>query len=204
MILSRRAVLFALPAATLLPHAPFAQTRPQLHARGLHSMSLAVTDVRRSLEFYQGLFGMTVQARRGETPLLQVGAGPKFMALTPVAANGTPGVIRFGIAVEDFNVDRIIAALAAHGVTRTAAGAADGAPDGPMKVRVAMRDRTAEVFLSDPSGIICQLQDPTNCGGSGPLGNSCLAVQPSPRKGLIALQDYSHFTIAAASADESN
>src|SRR5688572_28810379 len=95
---SRREVLLSLPAIALLPGALTAQTKGQLRARGLHSMTLAVTDVKRSLQFYQGLFGMPVQARHGDSPLLRVGSGPKFMALTPAAANGTPGVTRFGIA----------------------------------------------------------------------------------------------------------
>ena len=81
-------------------------------------MTLAVSDVKRSLEFYQGLFGMPIQARHGDWPLLRVGRGPKFMALTPAGMDGTPGVSRFGIAVEDFNADRIVAILAQHGVAR--------------------------------------------------------------------------------------
>jgi catechol 2,3-dioxygenase-like lactoylglutathione lyase family enzyme len=70
-------------------------------------------------------------------------------------------------------------------------------------VRVATRGQTPEIFVGDPSGIVFQLQDPTYCGGGGPLGAAC-APPPVPRKGLIAVQDYSHFTIAAASADEAN
>jgi catechol 2,3-dioxygenase-like lactoylglutathione lyase family enzyme len=157
--------------------------------------------VKRSLEFYQGLFGMPIQARHGDTPLLRVGAGPKFMALSP-AAGATTGVSRYGIAVEEFNVDRIVAVLGEHGVTR--APGSGPATAGPLKVHVATRDGTPEIFVSDPSGVVFQLQDPSYCGGGGPLGSTCGALQPPPVKGLIAVQDYSHFTVAAASADESN
>ena len=111
MTISRRDLLGALPAVALLPRALTAQAPRQLRARGLHSMTLAVTDVERSLEFYQGLFGMPIQARHGPSPLLRVGQGPKFMALTPVPADGPTGVSRFGIGVQDFNVDRILAVL---------------------------------------------------------------------------------------------
>ena len=36
------------------------------------------------------------------------------------------------------------------------------------------------------------------CGGSGALGNVCRAAEASPKPGLIALKDTSHFTIAAS------
>jgi catechol 2,3-dioxygenase-like lactoylglutathione lyase family enzyme len=202
MNMTRRAFLGALPAAALLPRALTAQSGRQLRARGLHSMTLAVTDVKRSLEFYQGLFGMPVQARHGEALLLRVGPGPKFMALAPHGAGGATGVSRFGIAVEDFNVDRVLAVLADHGVTRAAGS--NPAAAGPLKAFVIQRDATSEIFVSDPSGVVFELHDPAYCGGSGPLGNTCAAVQPSPAQGLIAVRDYSHFTVAASSADESN
>jgi catechol 2,3-dioxygenase-like lactoylglutathione lyase family enzyme len=201
MTISRRELLGALPAIGLLPRALTAQAPRQLRARGLHSMTLAVSDVKRSLDFYQGLFGMPIQARHGDTPLLRVGSGPKFMALTPAGAGAT-GVSRYGIAVEDFNAERIVAILAEHGVTR--ATSSDPSAAGPMKVLVSTREKTPEIFVSDPSGVVFQLQDPTDCGGSGPLGAACRAVQAPPAKGLIAVEDYSHFTVAAASADESN
>ena len=98
MTISRRELLGALPAVALMPRALIAQGPRQLRVRGLHSMTLAVSDVKRSLEFYQGLFGMPIQARHGDAPLLRVGPGPKFMALTPAGADGAMGVSRFGIA----------------------------------------------------------------------------------------------------------
>jgi len=202
MTISRRELLGALPAVALLPGALTAQGPRQLRVRGLHSMTLAVSDVKRSLEFYQGLFGMPIQARHGDAPLLRVGPGPKFMALTSAGADGAMGVSRFGIAVEDFNADRIVAVLADHGVARAAGSNPSVA--GPLKVLVTTRDKTPELFVTDPSGVVFQLQDPSYCGGSGPLGSTCGAVLPSPAKGLIAVQDYSHFTVAAASAEESN
>jgi catechol 2,3-dioxygenase-like lactoylglutathione lyase family enzyme len=202
MTISRRDLFGTLPALALLPRALAAQGPRQLRARGLHSMTLAVSDVKRSLEFYQGLFGMPIQARHGDTLLLRVGPGPKFMALTPAGANGTVGVSRYGIAVDDFDAERIVAILAEHGVTRATASNPSAA--GPMKVLVSTRDNTPEILVSDPSGVIFQLQDPTYCGGGGPLGAACGAAQPSPVKGLIAVDDYSHFTVAASSADESN
>jgi catechol 2,3-dioxygenase-like lactoylglutathione lyase family enzyme len=198
---SRRDVLFSLPALALLPRSLTAQAKPQLRVRGLHSMTLMVSDVKRSLQFYQGLFGMGVQARHGDAVLLRVGAGPKYVALAP-SAGGATGVSRFGMAVESFNVEKIVAVLAEHGVTR--ATSSNLAAAGPSKVFVAMRAQTPEILVSDPSGVVFQLHDPADCGGSGPAGSNCGTLQPSAVKGLIAVEDYSHFTVAAASAEESN
>src|SRR5205085_1475913 len=93
---------------------------------------------------------------------------------------------------------------AEHGITQSDAG-------GPMKVRVRMRgpeaggakDGTPELYVTDPDGIMVQLQDPKYGGGAGKLGE-VLKVEPSPHKGLIALQDLSHFTIAEKESTASN
>jgi catechol 2,3-dioxygenase-like lactoylglutathione lyase family enzyme len=73
-----------------------------------------------------------------------------------------------------------------------------------MKANVAMRDGTPDLFFGDPDGIVCQLQDASYCGGSGPLGNVCKAPEPSPRKGLILLRDISHLTMFSTDAQRSN
>jgi len=60
-------------------------------------------------------------------------------------------------------------------------------------------DGTRDLFVGDPSGVVFQLHDPTYCGGSGALGNTCRQVEASPKKGLMAMKDMSHFTIGANS-----
>ena len=42
---------------------------------------------------------------------------------------------------------------------------------------------TPELYFGDPDGIVVQLQDTTYCGGSGILGSTCGAPEPSPKKG---------------------
>jgi catechol 2,3-dioxygenase-like lactoylglutathione lyase family enzyme len=81
-----------------------------------------------------------------------------------------------------------------------------------MKVRVRMRGPesggapggTPELYFGDPDGIVVQLQDPTYCGGAGPLGSVCSAGEPAPSKGLLALKDLSHFTVSVSDAQRSN
>ena len=72
---------------------------------------------RRSLDFYQGLFGMPVQARQGSTVLLRIGNGPRFLALRRAAAGERPSISALGFGVQDFAVDRALKTLSAHGVT---------------------------------------------------------------------------------------
>jgi catechol 2,3-dioxygenase-like lactoylglutathione lyase family enzyme len=211
--ISRRHLLLSLPAFAIAPRVWAQAAKPQLRVRGLNQMTLSVSDVKRSLDFYQGLFGMPIQARHGAlATLLRIGPGPQCFALSSVAAGATPGISRYGIGVEEFNVDRILRALADHGVKRVDAAGADGWSGGPMTVRVRMRgpeaggaaEGTPEIFLGDPSGIVVQLQDPSYCGGTGALGNVCPAPEASPVKGLLAVRDYSHFTIGAASGVDNN
>ncbi len=212
-MVSRRHVLKSLPVLMAAPAAArlFGQAaKPQIAVRSFSQMTLGVSDVKRSLEFYQRLFGMPIQARQGASILLRVGAGPQFLALTP-AGSGGAGFSHYGLAVENFNADRLVAILDAHGVSRAGASA-DGLSGGPMKVRVRARgpeaggaaEGTTEVFVGDPDGVVFQLQDPSYCGGAGAMGQVCATVTPSPTPGLIALKDISHFTIAATDAARAN
>src|SRR5207244_529049 len=140
-----------------------------IRVRSLNHFAIAVSDPKRSVDFYQGLFGMPAQARAGTTTILRVGAGPQFLSIGPVEANALPSITHYCLGVEGFNVDRIMATLAAHGVSK-----ADAV--GPMKATVSIASRLdgrSDLLFGDPDGIVCQLQDVSYCGGSGPLGNRC-------------------------------
>ena len=58
-----------------------ALTAPPISVLAINHMTLSVSDQARSLEWYQGLFGMPIAARQAETVVLRVGDGPQFMAL---------------------------------------------------------------------------------------------------------------------------
>jgi catechol 2,3-dioxygenase-like lactoylglutathione lyase family enzyme len=204
----RREFLAALPALALAPRLlAQAPTPPTLRVNGLSQITLTVSDVQRSLDFYQGLFGMPVQARQGSSVLLRIGNGPRFLALRQAAAGEQPAISALGFGVQDFSLDRAMQTLAAHGITAAPAGVdkpgpkqslartrwqdAGGSPDGS----------TRDLFVADPSGVVFQLHDVSYCGGSGALGNTCAVAERSPKPGLMALKDTSHFTIAASSPD---
>lgn len=201
--ISRRGMLAALPALALAPGA-FAQGAGRLRARALNHMTLSVSDVGRSLAFYQGLFGMPVQARQGRTIVLRLGDGPQFVALRPAGAN-PPSISHLCISVEDFSVEGVLKTLAGHGIDAVDA-AGSGPSGGPMTVRVRMRgpenggarEGTPEIYVGDPDGIVVQLQDPRYCGGGGVLGDVCGTLEPAPSAGRLAVREYSHFTISVA------
>ena len=215
--ISRRQLLLSLPALAMAPRA-FAQAgAPPIRARALNHVTLSVSDPKRSVEFYQGLFGMPIQARQGGATALRIGSGPQALAITPAGANASPAINHLCLAVDGFNVDRIVKILADRGITRSAtAGGSNagggGSNGGPMTLRVRMRgpdaggakEGTPELYLSDPDGIVVQLQDVSYCGGAGALGNVCPKVEPSPKKGLLAVRDLSHFTIFSTDAQRSN
>ena len=205
-----------MPALAMAPLASrvFAQGAAPIRVRGINHVTLSVSDVKRSVDFYQGLFGMPVISRQGMTTNLQIGAGPQFLGVSSAGTNA-PGINHICLGVDDFNVDRITAILGQRGITRTdEAGNAGGGGlgGGPMKMRVRMRgpdtggtrEGTPELYFSDPDGVVMQLQDPRYCGGGGALGNVCAPAEPSPKKGLIALRGWSHCTIFGSDGARAN
>jgi catechol 2,3-dioxygenase-like lactoylglutathione lyase family enzyme len=207
--LSRRTFLAALPALAAVPRAALGGVQAQstaapFHALGLSQLTLTVSDIKRSLDFYQGLFGMPIQARQGSSVFLRIGAGPKFLALKQAAAGERPSISALGFAVEKFDVTSALRTLGAHGVMPAEASATK---PGPMQSLVVTRkadlggspDGTRDLFVADPSGVVFQMHDPSYCGGSGALGNTCRQVEASPKKGLMAVKEMSHFTINANS-----
>ena len=203
--IDRRRFLAALPALAMSPRIlAQAPAGAPFRVNGLSQITLTVSDVKRSLEFYQGLFGMPVQARQGSTVLLRIGNGPRFLALRPAPAGERPSISALGFGVQDFSVERALQTLAAHGMTPAPSSAATPGPKQTL-VRIRRQNEggspdgsTRDLFAADPSGVVFQLHDASYCGGSGALGNVCAAEEKSPTPGLIALKDTSHFTIAAS------
>lgn len=194
--MTRRELLFTLPALAVAPRLFAQAAKPAIPLRGFNHFKLGVSDVKRSVDFYQGLFGMPIQARQGETVILRIGSGPQFAAISP-AGSASPSIVEMGLAVQNFNPDRLVAALAPHGFTKSDT-------IGPMKVRITDRAGTAEVYIGDPDGLLIQLSDGSYCGGSGPLGDVCRNVEPSPKKGLLAVKDISHFTNSVSDSSKAN
>jgi catechol 2,3-dioxygenase-like lactoylglutathione lyase family enzyme len=195
--IDRRGFLASLPALAMAPRLAAAQgAKPQIRTRGINHVKLIVADMKRSTDFYQGLFGAPVQARSSSEVALRIGSGPQHLALA-ADADANPAIESYCLGVENFDADQILKALAEHGVTRSDYR-------GARTVQVATRGDRTDIYLNDPDELIVQLQDVSYCGGSGRLGASCGAVEPSSKKGLIALRGYSHITVFSGDAARSN
>ena len=193
--ISRRQLLVSLPAFAMAPRSFAQASRTQIAAKGINHVTLRVSDVKRSVDFYQGLFGMPViNTQSTASAGLQIGSGPEHLGISS-AGSSAPSIDHICLAVENFNVDRLKGILRQRGLTESDAAE-------PMRMRVRMRtpeagggkEGTPEFYFRDPDGISIQLQDVRYCGGAGPLGNVCSKREPSPKKGLIALRDWNHCT----------
>jgi len=201
MTLDRRNFLISLPALMMTPKL-VAQAPGTLKIRSFNHVSLTVRDLARSIEFYQGLFGMPIQSRHDDTDAqLRLGDGPHFLNLVAGGASATPKIDRMGVGVEDFNADRVLKVLSEHGVQKSAELAPSTAQ---VVTRGTGKNATTELHLGDPDGVDLQLVDPRYCGGTGPLGTVCGAVTPASKPGLIALRGYSHCTVFTSDAERSN
>lgn len=136
-------------------------------------------------DFHARLFGRPYQASQGPgAPLIGMGDGRQFLMF---AGGGGPAAIHHAcFAVEDFDVDAVLARLADHGLSPRR----DPADARPMRRWVSLRmpDRggapggTPELYFSDPDGVRIQLQDARYCGGGGRLGDDCPPPsRPPPR-----------------------
>jgi len=133
--ITRRQVLFALPALALRGGAGAQSGKAPIRVRSLSHMTLTVSDRKRSIEFYQGLFGLPVQHHQDVSTGLRIGPGPQYISLSQGGANAQPAIAHFCMTVDVFSVDGITKALADHGVTK-------GNP-GRMKTWVRMRGPNA-------------------------------------------------------------
>lgn len=206
----RRRLLCALPWLPLAGSA-LAQTPPPVAVRKLHGFTIRVSDVARSVAFYQDLFAAPVQARQGETVYLRIGSGPHFFAIAPVAPGEVPGIAHIALSVADFNLSRVQGRLAAFGVTPADAPLPGQNPlASAMHSWVTERDSgdvditTRELYFADVEGIRYQLTPEDYCGGDGLYGSRCTAPESAPRPGRFKLVDLSHFTTFLANRDRAN
>jgi catechol 2,3-dioxygenase-like lactoylglutathione lyase family enzyme len=195
--IGRRHFLQSIPVFAAAPKLFAPGTKSQLKIHGFNHVTLVVSDLKRSVDFYQGLFGLA-RERHARTLDASLRVAPGInLDLTTDRPDRTPRIDHFCFGLERFAVDRVVSTLAEHGVLKSS-------DRGAMRVQVTTRDGAELVYAGDPDGIQFQLQDPSYCGGTGPLGNRCGTPEPSPKKGLIALKGYSHLTVFSTDAQRSN
>ena len=149
-----------------IPDNPTPTRETPFSVRTLNHVSIPVSNVQQSLDYYQRVFGFAHKTSQSEgaVPILTIGSGPQFVALR----KGKPGGHHFCLGIDQFDPDRIMRTLAEHGV------------EGRLHLRKAAEQRptrqiedTPEITFNDPDGITVQLQDMSYCGGTGRLGNIC-------------------------------
>ncbi len=180
------------------------QSAGPLATVAMNHVTLTVTNAKRSLDFYQRLFGLPIVATQGPVPILRLGPGPQFIALSE-RPTAKPGIDHVCLTIERFDVDRVMKALAGFGVTAAEQGAAGGLSGGPLRARVRIRgenaggakEGTPEIYFGDPDGITIQLQAPTYCGGAGLVGEVCSSPKPAGKPPLVT-REMNHVTLAVS------
>ena len=199
--LSRRDLLWSLTSLLVAPRALAQSGAPPIPVRGLNHLHLTVSDLQRSLEFYQRIFAMPLAGMQGVeadwqkpvVPMLAIGSGPQFISFAqgPGRLGGRDRIDHFGFGMDSFNVERVAKMLEAHGIKSTVRMRADSAPP------------VAELKFNDSDNTIVQIQDVSYCGGSGALGNRC-SNKPAPALSgppPIAVRTLNHFTIIVANVE---
>ena len=210
--LSRRTLLKAIPALSLSP-ALFAQSNSAIRVHKLHSYGMRVSNVERSVRFYQDLFGASIQSRQGTSVCLRIGGGPRFFSLSPLLPGQSPGFSHIGLSVENFDLESVRDQLDTFGVARRAQPAPNQASlDIAMESWTRTRGQgeggaasgTDELFFADAEGLIYQLSGTNHCGGAGEFGDVCERVEEAASDGMFRSVDLSHFTNFLANKDRAN
>lgn len=172
------------PRGDVLPPAPRSATQPAFALKTLSHMTLTIKDGPRSMEFYQKVFGLRVQAMQGTTACLAVGPGPDFLAVNTKAVNpnAIAGVNHACVTIENFDPQKVMGALIDSGLEPVEPGPAASRP---MVCHLRLRQRagngggptspmgSAELYFRDPDNINVQIADVRYCGGSGFFGEIC-------------------------------
>ncbi len=148
--------LVALLTALAMPLPAAAQTAV-LKAATLNHASLIVSDLDRSVSFYQRTFGLPVKSTQQGGVNLAV--GDAFLGVYQGGANAMPHINHVCFGIRGFDPAATVAALEAQGL--------------PAESRT--RDGVTQVYTADPDNLRIQLQDVSFCGGVGALGNECAA-----------------------------
>lgn len=200
--MSRRMFIGAIVALAAGPRA-FAKKRPEpVRAVSLNHSVLSVSDPERSVEWFQGLFGMPKVAKYEDSTILRVGNGPQFLSILNKKSDKT-GIVRFAIGVEEFDPDQFADRLRSLGYAEA------GSP-GPGTFAVTERGSknggakggTKEVMIGDPDGLLIHIVDISYSRGAGRLGNESPASSHAG-EGLIQLRELNHCTLGISDAEKS-
>jgi catechol 2,3-dioxygenase-like lactoylglutathione lyase family enzyme len=86
-----------------------------LKAAKIDHMSIQVSDLPRSVAFYQKIFGLTIVSEDKPNEIVRLGVGKALVSLHHKSPTGL--VDHFAIGVENFNKDSVTRELKARGIT---------------------------------------------------------------------------------------
>ena len=151
-LLGALALLVSAPAAS--PAAAQAASKPIGAVKSMNHVTVFVPDVKKSVQFYQDLFGMPVLTP--QDPGINLSTESSFLGIYPAPAGATSGSINhICLGMENFDADAVLKQLKDRGLT----------------ANIRLRGDTKELYFTDPDGIRVQLQDVKYIGGTGVLGD---------------------------------
>jgi catechol 2,3-dioxygenase-like lactoylglutathione lyase family enzyme len=183
--MSRRKFLAATPALVvvrkLLAQEAF---QPAIATRRMNNVMISVSDMQRSVAFYEKLFGPATP--QGDVAIFRFGQKPAFFGITQAKIGAKPDFLSFGLTVDNFFPNQLVRVLSDLGA---------------KSPQVINRDGTPELFAGDPDNIRFQLQDVAYGHGSGPKGD-VLPPEPKPAgKVPLPLRSISHVTLTITNGE---
>jgi catechol 2,3-dioxygenase-like lactoylglutathione lyase family enzyme len=114
--LSRRGLIQGLAMLTVAGGSQAQVQGAALKASKIDHMSIQVSDLPRSIAFYEKIFGLTTVSEDKPNEIVRLGVGTK--ALVSLHHKSPTGLVdHFAIGVENFNKDAVTRELKARGVT---------------------------------------------------------------------------------------
>jgi catechol 2,3-dioxygenase-like lactoylglutathione lyase family enzyme len=177
--MTRRNFLAAAPALVMAPRMLAQETfEPAIATRRFNNVMIGVSDLQRSVAFYEKLFGPSLT--QGDVAIFRLGERPTFFGLTQLKMGVKPDFISYGLTVDNFYPNQLARVLTDLGA---------------KSPQVVEREGTPEVFAGDPDNIRFQLQDVAYGHGSGAKGD-VLPPMPKPTgKVPLPLRSISHVTL---------
>jgi catechol 2,3-dioxygenase-like lactoylglutathione lyase family enzyme len=184
--ITRRNFLLALAAMGMAPRVMAQSGKPALLTQRLNNVMISVSEMERSLGFYQKLFGTPV--RQGDVAMFRIGSGPHFFAVSEAKTGERPALASYGMTVDNFDPGRLMTILTDLGV---------------RGAQVTTREGTPELWALDPDGIKIQLQHAAYGHGSGPRGDVLPPVPKVAAKAAFQLKSISHVTLTVTDGPRS-
>jgi catechol-2,3-dioxygenase len=113
--LSRRELIQGLSMLVAMSQAAGAAGEPGMVATGVDHVSVLVSQLEHSVEFYRSLFGLSVLSEDKNHGIVRLGRQRVMISLRKESPAGS--VDHFGVAVENFNKETVTQALAKLGLT---------------------------------------------------------------------------------------